>query len=125
MEKVSLPKEIADALDGVKQFYKSNADIIADIIESRVPLIPCGEHLLPLIKYSRKDAGNADILMSALINGYEIEQTPEERLHQYYEKLKMFTESTSFAPVGSYFSEMEGIKNTLDILGIKIEGVNG
>jgi hypothetical protein len=59
--------------------------------------------------------GNHDELMEALICGYEIEQTPEDRLREYYESVR---------GQGDYGGiTCEAIETTLGILGIKISGV--
>ncbi|MGF0002847.1 hypothetical protein ACQRCG_04915 [Bacillus altitudinis] len=63
---------------------------------------------------------------AALINGYEIEKSPEEKLRDYYgfnhdEHHKAIIGS----PRSQYTSGVaDGIRKTLDPLGIKIEGVN-
>jgi hypothetical protein len=58
--------------------------------------------------------------MQALICGYEVEQTPEDRLREYYERLDK--RPLSETPPGWYTAR--GVCNTLDILGITIAGVN-
>lgn len=71
-------------------------------------------------------------LMSALINGYEVERTPEERLLEHYdlqldfkyEALEAFDGEYGGVSVGEYEAHINGIYRTLDILGIKIEGIN-
>lgn len=69
---------------------------------------------------------HASELARALYIGYEVEQTPEDRLHEYYmhiEKMKskygLFSEERM-----RYLSEEVGMRKTLDILGITIEGIN-
>ncbi|MCP1528547.1 hypothetical protein [Bacillus pumilus] len=65
-------------------------------------------------------------LAAALINGYEIEKSPEEKVREYYgfnhdEHHKVLTAS----PRGQYTSGVaDGIRKTIDLLGIKVEGVN-
>lgn len=54
-------------------------------------------------------------LLSALINGYEIAKTPEDKLRYYYRSLDMRSREAD---------EAYGINTALDILGIKIEGIN-
>lgn len=63
-----------------------------------------------------REGGTPDLLMSALVNGYTVEQTPEEKVHEYYDSLN---EQDGFES-----AEQDGILTTLDLLGIKIEGVN-
>ncbi|MEK3817478.1 hypothetical protein [Bacillus sp. FSL K6-1284] len=54
-------------------------------------------------------------LAAALINGYEVEKTPEEKVREYYE---------SHGGSPSAEERKAAIRETLYKLGIKIEGVN-
>ncbi|MEC0718978.1 hypothetical protein P8882_01655 [Bacillus haynesii] len=54
-------------------------------------------------------------LAAALINGYEVEKTPEEKVREYYE---------SYGGSPSAMERKEAVQDTLDLLGIEIEGVN-
>ncbi|WP_144482242.1 hypothetical protein [Bacillus pumilus] len=65
-------------------------------------------------------------LAAALINGYEISKSPEEKVREYYkanyakhEKSKPYSDDDYYTTGVS-----AGISRTLDLLGIKIEGVN-
>ncbi|HBU90275.1 MAG TPA: hypothetical protein DEB53_03555 [Bacillus pumilus] len=65
-------------------------------------------------------------LAAALINGYEIEKSREQKVREYYksnyakhEKAKPFSDDDYYTTGVS-----AGISRTLDLLGIKIEGVN-
>jgi hypothetical protein len=57
-----------------------------------------------------------DDFILALYNGYEVEQTPEEKVREYYGKLNQHHDCD--------WREAMHIKKTLNLLGIKIEGVN-
>lgn len=67
-------------------------------------------------------------LAAALVNGYEVEATPEDRVREYYEWLKRSRDERHLAGdvEGKRFKAglLQGVLNTLDYLGIKIEGVN-
>ncbi len=67
-------------------------------------------------------------LAAALVNGYEVEKTPEEKLREYYEWLKRSRDERHLAGdvEGKRFKAglLQGVLNTLDYLGIEIEGVN-
>ncbi|OJT65468.1 hypothetical protein BFP49_09485 [Bacillus licheniformis] len=54
-------------------------------------------------------------IVAALINGYEVEKTPEEKVREYYE---------SHGGSPSAEERKAAIRETLYKLGIKIEGVN-
>ncbi len=58
-------------------------------------------------------------LAAALLNGYEVEKTPEEKVREYFEKLW-----ADYCDTNEIEIAKETIINTLDLLGIKIEGVN-
>ncbi|MED4579097.1 hypothetical protein P9480_10075 [Bacillus atrophaeus] len=67
-------------------------------------------------------------LAAALVNGYEIEATPEEKVREYYEGTQR-TRDERYAAGDlegkRYHTGVStGIIITLNILGIKIEGVN-
>ncbi|WP_440615156.1 hypothetical protein [Bacillus subtilis] len=67
-------------------------------------------------------------LAAALVNGYEVEKTPEEKLREYYEAVQNLREERYLAgdTEGKRFhaGALVGICTTLGIFGIKIEGVN-
>ncbi len=64
------------------------------------------------------------MLMSALINGYEVEKTPEERLRDYFDTQRMKYLASVDGERTEYLSKYLAIKQTLEILGITIEGIN-
>lgn len=65
---------------------------------------------------------------TALVNGYEVEKTPEEKIKEYYEEvLRSQRESQDEADIESaeYCSGViDGVTETLTILGVDIKGVN-
>lgn len=67
-------------------------------------------------------------LAAALINGYEIKKTPEEKVRDYYEYLEKryggACEKEDVQALLNFTSMMNGVRGTLEHLGIKIEGVN-
>lgn len=64
-------------------------------------------------------------LAAALVNGYEVEATPEDRVREYYAELQEKERAAQSRGVTfSLECEREGVINTLNLLGIKIEGVN-
>lgn len=65
-------------------------------------------------------------LAAALINGYEIVMTPEEKVRAYYKaNYAKHEKSKPFSGEDHYTTGVsQGIKRTLEHLGIKIEGVN-
>ncbi|MCA1184790.1 hypothetical protein [Bacillus licheniformis] len=64
-------------------------------------------------------------LASALINGYEVEKTPEEKVREFYEKLCDGYDRAQFhEDKGKYLLMQRAVRETLNRLGMKIEGVN-
>lgn len=61
-------------------------------------------------------------LAKALIHGYETVMTPEESVRVYYEKIKRRSDRDDL--YGNYSAKMSAVRETLDRIGIKIEGVN-
>ncbi|MCY7954718.1 hypothetical protein MOB72_08120 [Bacillus licheniformis] len=64
-------------------------------------------------------------LAAALINGYEVDKTPEEKVREYYEDLcDEFDRAYWSSDELKYLCKKQAVRETLDKLGIKIEGVN-
>jgi len=65
-------------------------------------------------------------LAAALINGYEVEKTPEEKVRELYAtNYQRHEQSMPHSKEDIFTSGVaEGIRSTVDCLGIKIEGVN-
>lgn len=123
MERVMLPREVAEAIEDVKPYYR-NGEIIETIVKDDNRTV-YGTLMGRLIRYYRDDCVNLETLMSALVNGYEIERTPEERLREYYERVQSNRRVVTRAAAVTYYDfELRAIENTLDILGITIEGIN-
>ncbi|MDQ0154982.1 hypothetical protein [Robertmurraya andreesenii] len=69
-------------------------------------------------------AGDEKGLMSALVNGYEIEKTPEDAVKEYFKKCEELRLKSTGTEYQIYLAKSTTIKTTLTFLGIKIEGVN-
>ncbi|MCY9090880.1 hypothetical protein [Bacillus mojavensis] len=65
-------------------------------------------------------------LAAALVNGYEVEKTPEERVQQYYYDLRRAEDRLEErGESGPQFRQgWQSVEETLNLLGIQIEGVN-
>lgn len=59
---------------------------------------------------------NFDSLAIAIYDSYEVEKTPEEKLADYYKKLNLNEDSSADIAFG--------IMKTLQMLEIKVEGIN-
>lgn len=70
------------------------------------------------VKDSRFKESEFMLIAAALINGYEVEKTPEERLKERY------VDYMTSQEYSIYRAKAYAIEEALNILGIKIEGVN-
>ncbi|WP_018755150.1 hypothetical protein [Paenibacillus terrigena] len=109
--KVTIPNEVADAIERLRDRGVSNAAI--SLFALKGGDMPESQALASWVCVEIELRFNT--LMSALINGYERELTQEQRIHaeirRAYERWR-----------GYDFSN--GIMFSLDKLGIQIEGVN-
>lgn len=117
-EKVLLPREVAEAIEYLRKKGYRNFTIMRLAFEAH-----SDSSVIRKWAFNINGRGTPDLLMKALVNGYEIEETPEEKLQRYYsdvnEQFNELLESDS-----RLYGVLEGIENTLDILGIEIPGIN-
>jgi hypothetical protein len=119
MNKVILPKEVSKALETIKYNGYNTRDILRMIHVDNI-VGRYDSDIATLKQYAVRDT---DTLLTALVNGYEVEKSPEDKVREYYELAKNCAEI--YALKGHKFdAEQYAIKKTLDLLDIKIEGVN-
>jgi hypothetical protein len=116
MEKVKLTKEVAEAIETLENAEITTFGIICSLAYE---IWGHSEHASEAHKVLRKfsfgnSGGNTDVLLKALVNGYEIEMTPEEKVQQRFNHLKNDGKR----------QQMDDILFVLNAYGIKIEGVN-
>lgn len=122
MEKVTLPKEVAEAIDRLRASGKSNMQIVADTLCGSV--YPETDNFI-IRKFLQKDGLNDQLILSALVNGYTIARTPEERIRDYYDEImKLWEKNDDVFQQGYYEGSYDAINTVLGILSITIEGVN-
>jgi hypothetical protein len=120
MEKVRLPLEVAEAIEYIWEKESSNYKVAHHVFYSMR-----GEPDYPGKIVYEYFNGDMDELIKVLINGYEIEQTPEDALRMYYDHCEKKKSQAVFTPeYKEYLGKILGIKMALKILGIKIEGIN-
>lgn len=100
-EKVKLPKEVCDALDACKNNHLSNVDIIEFNI--RKIFKHKDDSLLNLV--------NTDLLMEALVLGYEPELTAEEQIKKDFFSIHCTNSEHDYG-------YRQGIRSALRIHGI-------
>lgn len=119
--KPEITKKQAEAIEFLRENYTD-----VQILEMRVKGAGC-------LLYIKGDIACGSIydlspieLADALINGYEVEKSPEQKVRDYYESnYAKHEKSKPFSGEDHYTTGVsQGIKRTLEHLGIKIEGVN-
>ncbi|MBA9027586.1 hypothetical protein [Peribacillus huizhouensis] len=116
-ETITLPKDVATAVEELRKDGFNNSGIIIAIVfeeafeHKDLETVRSYYHSYP------------DDILTALVNGYQVEKSGEEKVREYYERYAAckFTD-------GSYCDGYEdgvsaAVVRTLDLLGIKIEGV--
>lgn len=115
MEKVKVTKAVADAIE-----YQLSVRSKEALLRSK------SEHLKGRGHFMKRSAVlNAlsfDELAIALYVGYVVDKTPEERILDAFLESPKYTYSCGCD--NREFGRAEGIKLTLDTLGISIKGVN-
>jgi hypothetical protein len=120
MNKVILPKEVSKALKTIKYNGYTTRDILRMIhVDNLV-----GRYESDIATIKQYAVSEMDALLAALVNGYEVEKSAEDKVRDYYECVVELTESIDKqeASEGSY--KEDAILQVLNTLGIKIEGVN-
>lgn len=112
MEKIKVSKDVAKDLEFVSQ-YSFDSTLEAHMKSE------WSEH------YSKgfKDLKTKD-LASALINGYEVEETPEEKILETFKRQVYWQKTNDIFDKRAHTAYADAILYTLDTLGIKIKGIN-
>jgi Protein of unknown function (DUF1642) len=122
--RVTLPREVAEAIETLKQQGYTEYGIVT-LADDNADL--CGGEEKLIHDYVNENFyENSVKLMSALVNGYEIEKSPEDKVRDYYEGL-IETKTDSLndpytRELAAY--EASAVVKTLNLLEIKIPGVN-
>jgi hypothetical protein len=121
-EKITLPKEVAEAIAQQRGF--DHGWLLYDIeLMAEERHSSANKSLATIYMYYKQ---NKQAYFSALVNGYEIEQTPEEELRNFYEEtVRVSNECSSDSTERVYNNGIiRGTEYSLKILGIDIEGIN-
>lgn len=103
-DKVKLPKEVVDALDHVKHMGVHN---IIECVVNMSSFECTTQQLSDIRDYYKSDWR---LLIEALVNGYEVELTPEDKVLNLYITLNINGQSL--------------VRQVLEALDMKIPGVN-
>lgn len=113
MNKPTIPNEVADLIEDLRNDSFSNEDIVH--LRNDVGSI----HRFSLNSIS------CDTLMAALVNGYEREMTEEQRHQKIKDRYELYRSCAGNYDTGREDeAHADGIRYTLNMLDIKIEGVN-
>lgn len=121
MTKVKVTREVAKAIEFLRQTRTTDYEIIANLST----LWDSEGHSDNLRGWAFKGAGSPVLLMRALVSGYETEKSPEERVRDRYAQILVWKrEHRKFGEYGAADGRADGFRMALEALGIKIEGVN-
>jgi hypothetical protein len=112
LEKVKLPRSVAEALDFVKVQSVWSSEIIKNAFDA-YKTSTCSKRRV-IASFADKDAFK---FCKAIMFGYEVEETPEEKLRKWFKDTKV-----NGYPASDW--QIDGAVHALNTLGIKIEGVN-
>jgi hypothetical protein len=123
--KVKLPKDVTEAIESFRsQGWSDYLLVLSTFDFTQKPHAVVAKETEVLRKHFANSDGEKR-LFSALVNGYEVDEKPneevkeevQEKMRRYYEGLeKQFDTSEWYMTLG--------FLRALDLLGIKIEGVN-
>lgn len=117
--KVVIPKDVAEAIEKLRQ-GASDGEIEGAAVDG-VVITGLWDECEAVWKYAKE---SEDTLLQAVVNGYEIEATPEDRLREYYQGQLSANVLATATEYHVYIGKRSGVRKTLDILGITVEGVN-
>jgi hypothetical protein len=117
-DKVKLPKEVGSLLeDLINQGDRTIYGVLSHMTMN------CNQRTVEARKILEALEDPWSLIMQALVNGYEIEETPEDKVREYYEKLKKHSLNETKGET-TYTERLVGVLKTLELLNIKISGVN-
>lgn len=122
-KKVKVSKEVAEAIKDVRSVGYTDFQIIQDIVEYEGKTA-YGTKMPVLIRFAKYSTENQQTLILALVNGYEVEQTPSEQVAFHYETNRLFSNITLDYERGVARGVMKGIEFVVEAYGLKIEGVD-
>jgi hypothetical protein len=114
-EKVVIPREVAEAIESERRLGAKNDGLLRLIAQDDPIHYERNSRLL--MEFAGK---NPETYARAIINGYTVEKTPEEKVREYFRSHETCTPEL----VDRYIGICKGVVDTLNLLGIKIEGVN-
>lgn len=122
--KVMVTKEVAEAIKFLRDIYGDSKDDGQLIATHAEMYLSEGDWWID----NARPLNDVDVatFARAILNGYEVDKPPLEKVREYYEGLKRAEDSSEErGQSGSQFRQgWQSVAETLSLLGIKIEGVN-
>lgn len=120
MTKVTLPRKVAEALEELRNY--------PGVTDEHILTRALRGHFDDLGRFGClsefvRQRGGLITLASAIINGYEVEKTPHDKVREHYEKLVGASGSGEYRE--QYLAAIDTVKIVLDLLGVTIDGING
>lgn len=119
-DKIVITRELAAEIESLRALGRSDQyflDVRNFLTEANRPSFPQnipGGVIAAFLSENITD--NLPLYAKVIVNGYTVEETPEDKVREYYE---------SNRGQGEYGGiTTEAIRETLNLLGIKIKGVN-
>lgn len=82
-EKVKVSRDIAEAIEDVRSVGYTDFEIIQDIVEDKGKTA-YGTKMPILIKFAKYSSENQQTLILALVNGYVVEKTEQEKVITHF-----------------------------------------
>lgn len=122
--KVKLTQEQAKALEIELTSFHNN---VAEFLEIHAQIVNCEENHYTSEVGALNELSVAD-LARALLIGYDVEQTREEKLAEYYQERKKWAQQALERDERHSYAinaaRAQAVNATLSILGIKVKGIN-
>lgn len=108
-EKIKVKKKIAEVIEDANNIY-----------------LHCNkyEHIKFLINHETLSKNEKVTAVNAILNGYEVEQSPEEKIRELFEEYNDLYVRSDEVVDQKYLFARDAIAEVLDILEIEIEGIN-
>lgn len=126
MTKVIVTKEVAEAIE---RYLDGDDTYREKLLEEHAGIYSSGANWSDFYDgkvYNALDSVSLIEMAEILVNGYEVEKSPEENVRDYFTALKLreeYVEKSGHS--GSQHRQgWQSVEETLRLLGIKIEGVN-
>jgi hypothetical protein len=128
--KAVIPREVAEVIEclmeeiGIETIDVAWA-VAERLIGNRIENAEINDRAQSIAKWIYATPGSMDVLMQALVNGYDIERTPVEELREYYENLRVHRDTAMPRSYPMYRARMIDIKRTIEIIAQEYPELNG